>query len=122
MGVDRQDGGEPVLTYEQRVEYVRRLAEFILAYPDRFSPASIKTARAVALTEHQPLADASFDWVNFRSSLADNAVAVADSVADVGRGVQTGLSTLRWGIPLLFCAVIGAAVWAVFRKAKKVSA
>ncbi len=122
MGVDRQDGAAPDLTFEQRGVYVVKLSQKILATPGNFTAFTLATAREVVDHGFAPLADASFNWSDFRSAVVDNAVKAGDSVADVGRGVQTGLSTLRWGIPLLIVAALAVAVWAMIRKGKKISA
>ena len=107
LGIDLQDGSPLVtLTYEQRTAYNKAIAAIISANPDRFTPATVKTASLVVTTNYEPLQDTSFDADEFTSALADNALAVGASVASVGEGVKSALNLTAILIPAAL--VVGA--------------
>lgn len=117
MGVNPDDNSG--LTYEQRSEFSRLLAAKIAQYPERFNDATRKTAGLVASRTFDPMGDPSFDWTDFASDLADNAIAAGDSVADVGRGVTAGFSTLKWLIPLAVVAAVVGYGWIQYKRASR---
>ena len=114
MGVDPDANSS--LSYEQRGEFSRRLAAKILAYPDRFTAETVATAQAIAGRTLDPLADASFSWSDFSSAVTDNALAIGDSVADVGRGVTGTLSSVKWLLPLAAVVAVGILIVGFKRK------
>jgi hypothetical protein len=107
LGVDDQ-GGNPLnaLSYEQRSAYAAKLSKIILENPDRFAPGTVATARGIAAKKFSPLDDTSFDWGDFSSNLADEAVELGGAVAAVGEGVKNGLKLTSWLIPLALVAVV----------------
>ncbi len=119
MGVDRQDGAAPDLTYEQRLEYLVRTAALILAKANSFAPATVATARLIAEKRHSPLEDASFDFENFRSAVIENAAVIGNAAVDVGHGATAALSSLKWVLPVGLLIVAGVVIVAVSKRAQR---
>lgn len=118
LGLDLQDGSPLVsLTYQQRAAYLPALSAVILQYPDRFTPATLATARGVAGKTYDPLSDPAFDWEQFAAAVVVEAVAVGESVAAVGEGVKTGLNLTRYLIPLGVLAVAWVGYLALRKRA-----
>lgn len=64
-------------TYEQRNAYLRQLAEYVLRFPQSFTPETLATAQSVAGKTFQPLDDTSLDWGEFREEVIANGAALA---------------------------------------------
>jgi hypothetical protein len=90
MGISADDN---TLPHDTRLLFMRQLALKVLQYPDRFTPATLATARRVSETAYDPLADASF-------SAADFAAAYVAPIAEAGAGTAAAISSLRWLLPV----------------------
>lgn len=94
-------------TYEERVKYNARLAEYIASRPGDFTQSEINVAEWVAASPYQPLEDTSFDWGMFAT---ESVRPVGEAAQAVGDGVFSVLRSARWAIPVL--AVAGLIVFA----------
>lgn len=97
LGVNPDDNA---LNYAQRQEFNHALAAIILQYPDRFTDATLETARGVAGRTYEPLQDASF-------SAADFVSAYVEPIAEAGRGTASAIASLKWLIPVALVVVVG---------------
>lgn len=91
-------------TYEQRTQFNKVLADFILKYPQRFSTADLQRAGAVKVANYTPLDNADFSWSDFASQTGANALAGAKAVGDAvvagGKGILNTVSTLGALLPV----------------------
>lgn len=69
-------------TYEQRIEYNQRLADYLLAYPIGVDAETLRQASAVANKSYEALDDSSFSWVQFGDELAPSAGRVLSAVSN----------------------------------------
>jgi len=79
------------MSYGERREYNRQLAQFILERPADFSSASVTTARLVLDTPIDSLDDESFSWGDFGNEVGSTAAKLGFTVSS---GVIVGLSVL----------------------------
>ena len=113
LGVDADANALPL---EIRAEFNRRLAAKILLFPDRFTAQTVATATAIASKQYEPLSDASFSVVDFIRETANNGVAVAADVAEIGNGVRRTAALAGWLIPAAALAVVGIYLWKFAKK------
>jgi len=104
------------LPYTLRVEFNRRLAGKILEFPSRFTAQTVATAAAIAGKTYEPLTDPSFSAADFARAVVDNAVALGDDIAEVGRGVARTANLAGWLIPAAALAAVGIYLWRLAKK------
>lgn len=102
LGVDRTN-----LTYEQRLDYTREVAKVILEHPERFTPATVETAKATLNKNYSPLEDPSFNWEQFAGEVGNEVAELGDSAAGVGEGVKKALALSAWLIPVAVVVAVG---------------
>ncbi len=89
-------------TFDQRVAYLRELADGVVRYPNSFTAEQLATAERIRAANYGELADTSFDTGEFIAGALDNVPEVLGSV----------------GKYLLLAAVVLGAVWIVTTKPK----
>lgn len=120
LGIDTQGGDwRTGLAYAARVAYENALAAYIVAHPSAFADATVSTAQWVSLHGNTPLADDSFDYGDFVSSVVDNVVAAGASVAGIGTGALNLAGMAKWLIPAAGVAVIVILLVNLNRKASR---
>lgn len=105
-------------SYDDRIAYNKALATYIAQNASSFPAQSVGTANAV-LNEHaSALQDTGFlsDLSVFGSALGDEVLNAGDSVAGVGRGILSTLSSASWLIPLAAFIVVGILLFGFYKK------
>lgn len=101
-------------SYMQRTEYNKLLASLIAANAESFPPQEVAVARAVEAKVYDPLSDLSAldDLSTFGDAFANELLATADAVADVGRGVRDTVSLAGKALP--YVAALAAVAVALY--------
>ena len=114
-------GNTKDIPYDRREAYATELAKIVLTYPARFDALTLSIARKeLSDTENSALGDytAGEAVATFFGEVANQAMAVGDSIASVGEGAKSALNLAKWAIPV---AVLVLAVVAVRGAARRLS-
>lgn len=90
------------IPYEKREAFATELARIITAYPDRFDPVTVATARReLGDRPNEPLADVgpASQLSDFVGEVGAQAERVGEAVAGIGEGAITTAKLARWAIP-----------------------
>lgn len=92
-------------TYDQRTQYDKALAAYILAHPAAFASQDIQTAQKVKSTDYSPLDDTDFSYSDFGNEVVNNVVDAGTKVASIGTGVLNTANLVGKILP--FVAIAG---------------
>lgn len=99
-------------TDAQKRAYLAAVAEFRADNPQMFSFAEQAAANNYAATATAPDAYEDFSYAKeFGKELGNRVEEIGGQVAGVGEGIFSGLSLMRWLIPVAVVAVVGIWLW-----------
>ena len=90
--------------------YLAAVAEFRQRNPALFTPAEL--ASAANYQSASTVTDPKFSYVSeFGKELGNRVEAIGSQVAGVGEGIFSGLSLMRWLIPVAVVVAVGIWLW-----------